>query len=242
MQPGQVSVKFQLPRHTLAAMLSTLDQTTISPLFFNADGSINSDCAFARRFTFSLGLLICCKRSIAVGGVVVQVQGDGNCLARALSVALYGNEGSYETIRLLYAGGVLCCPELQAFVPDFERRRYIADHFPGGPAWGGNVELDAISRIFGLNVFLITDSRTCAVVEVCRHGHIGICLLYHGRNHYDLLGFPAETGGNLVRPSQVMGFAGVEPQPHEVRVQIRDKRTHADEDLQEEEDEEDGDP
>jgi len=222
--PPRSQVIFQVPRGTMAAILSALTATVPDvSAFYNTDGTINSSSAFARRFSFFLGLLICCKRAQQIGGVIVQVEGDGNCLARAISVVLYGHENQYTDVRLLYCGGVLCNPELQAFVPDFERRRYIADHFPGGRAWGGNVELDAIGRIFGLTVFLITDIQHSPVIEVCRHGQVAICLAYRGSNHYDLLGFPAESG-TVVQISSVMAFAEFEPQPHEVAGTPKEKR------------------
>ena len=188
---------FQLPRAVLSRNLVRLTshEPALSPMCFKPDGSVDKNTDFAMQFPTSLGKDICSKRAAFVGGTLISVEGDGNCLTRAMSVVCYGNEANHAALRVLYTGVVITNKDLHDFIPDFNKQKYMSEHFSPGGAWGSNVELEALGRALSLTIFVIYDHRDSAVVEICRYGPAACCLAYHDDNHYDVIGFRCHRVG-----------------------------------------------
>jgi len=184
---------YQLPRSVMMAALATLGPSRPSmPHGCHHDnGSVNVDYEHAKDFPYTMGAVVCARRADYIGARLVFTEPDGNCMTRAMSVVCYGTEENHATMRIIYTSVVLTSPDIQAFIPGFDRTLYMNDHFTPGRAWGGNVELEALGRALGLSIFLIQDHRDVPVIEVCNHGSASCCLAYRGGNHYDVIGFPA---------------------------------------------------
>jgi len=133
----------------------------------------------------------CCQlRATSVGASVLRVPGDGNCLPRAFSMVLFNSDEHHVNLRFLYTGFVLAEPSLQAFIDGFDHRAYFSTNVVPGLNWGGHVELIALARASRLTVFLLTDQPDSPYIEVGRFGTAACVLAYHGRNHYDVVGYP----------------------------------------------------
>jgi len=151
------------------------------------------------------GYACCQMRATSVGASVLRVSGDGNCLARAFSMVLFNNDEHQVNLRFLYTGFVLAEPSLQAFIDGFNHRAYFATNVVPGLNWGGHVELIALARASLLTVFLLTDQADCPYIEVGRFGTAACVLAYHGRNHYDVVGYPQGRAA-AVLPSIILSL------------------------------------
>jgi len=197
---------FQLPRQAIEERLRVLTpaKPLFNPAYFTAEGSSNKELQGRSQ----IPEWIVRRRAHAVGGEYIPVQGDGNCLARAFSVILYGHEEHHAIIRAMYTGYVLADTSLHQFIPDFTPHSYIRQQLEPVPLgqWGGNVELEAIARALRLTVFLITDHRDNCVIEVCRHGNTACCLTFKRQNHYDAVGFRNFSGDHDLSDSSEINF------------------------------------
>ena len=195
---------FQVHRHRLMYILSgiTANSPRIPSVCYASDGTVDQASRYAMQFDLPLSLLICRERAQSVGAQVLSVLGDGNCLARAFSVVLYGHEDAHSSLRGLYTGFILGNPELQSFVPGFTARQYLLSNIVPG-TYAGNVELEALGRATGMTIFLLTDHPTRPVFEVCNNGMGACCLSYRSGNHYDVVGIPvaAITAGSVRAPT-----------------------------------------
>ena len=123
------------------------------------------------------------------GMKIHEVDGDGNCLFRAVSFQAYGSENKHKIVRkkcLQYIG---------------LEKEYFANFIPGGldyideyiakkskdGSWGDDIEIQAMSEIYDRSVeiyaYEITPMRTFH--ETKKNKNAPFRLSYHGKNHYN---------------------------------------------------------
>lgn len=80
------------------------------------------------------------------------IKGDGNCLFRSIADQLDGNEGEYSKYRKMAVEELIENREFfQNFIPDtMTFDKYISLVSTDG-VWGGNMELQALSKVLGVN-------------------------------------------------------------------------------------------
>ena len=126
--------------------------------------------------------------ALTVKGLTIKlIEGDGNCLFRAVSDQIYGEEGFYGQIRRY-------CVEYLEIEEEFFKN-YISDDFKeyckrkrNDGVWGDDIEIQVLSEIYNRSVEIYAYSN-----EPMRTFHEGggeggrnvIRLSYHGGNHYN---------------------------------------------------------
>lgn len=80
------------------------------------------------------------------------IKGDGNCLFRAIADQLEGNEGNHKKYRTFAVSELEEDREFfQHFIPDdIKFDKYLSLISTDG-IWGGNIELQALSKVLGVN-------------------------------------------------------------------------------------------
>lgn len=92
------------------------------------------------------------KKMESYGLYLKDIKGDGNCLFRSIADQLEGNEGNYRNYRELAVDKLKEDKEFfQHFIPDtMTFDKYISLVSTDG-VWGGNMELQALSKVLGVN-------------------------------------------------------------------------------------------
>ena len=124
---------------------------------------------------------------------LIGIEGDGNCLFRALAHQLYGNQESHETIRKKICDYIMV--ERDYFGPYITERtfeNYLNTMRLDG-TWGGNLELQAFSEFYRKTIEIYTDSPIPEAHHVFGEAYSQasqerpIRLLFRGRHYESLL-------------------------------------------------------
>eukprot|EP01083_Nonionella_stella_P031308 85723_1 len=130
----------------------------------------------------------------AYGLVLRDVGGDGNCLFRAISDHLEGNQELWDVFRRE------CCDYMEEnsddfapFVPDQDFREYVRAMRRSG-RWGGNLELQAISMCRKCNI--VVHHLNAPRYKLTNHQDAPtIHLSYHNGEHYASVRKLGDIGG-----------------------------------------------
>jgi hypothetical protein len=127
---------------------------------------------------------------------VIEIEGDGNCLFRALSHQVYLNEEHHEKLRYY------CVEHLkkhrkryEKFMCDVKFEEYIEEMSKNG-TWGDDIEIRAMEEILDRHIHIYSSSSTNPkdyLIPVNENpdevtlmtGVLPITLSYHGQSHYN---------------------------------------------------------
>ncbi|CAH1183037.1 unnamed protein product [Ceutorhynchus assimilis] len=117
-------------------------------------------------------------------GKYLGIQGDGNCLFRALSVGMGGNF-SHEKLREILVNEVRDkWDEYANNVFDYDNVDHYYREMMKVSVWGSYAEIFAFSNVLQRRVVVISDGREA--VDVGPQDNTPIVLRFVGNNHYDL--------------------------------------------------------
>jgi OTU domain-containing protein 5 len=123
------------------------------------------------------------------GMKIHEVDGDGNCLFRAVSFQAYGSESKHFMVRkkcMQYIG---------------LEKEYFANFIPGGldyideyikkkskdGSWGDDIEIQAMSEIYdrSVEIYAYDNTPMRTFHETKKNKNSPFRLSYHGKNHYN---------------------------------------------------------
>ncbi|CAH0479167.1 unnamed protein product [Peronospora belbahrii] len=134
--------------------------------------------------------LNCIRKQLAdIGCKLHEVEGDGNCLFRALSDQLFGDQQQHKQVRNKIIDYLeKHRNDFEPFMEDEEKFEKYCDRMRGDGTWGGNQELYAASRLFQMYVVVHQNQLNarimvieCDQLKPTRFVHVA----YHGEDHYD---------------------------------------------------------
>eukprot|EP01086_Lenisia_limosa_P004300 TRINITY_DN1944_c0_g1_i1.p1 TRINITY_DN1944_c0_g1~~TRINITY_DN1944_c0_g1_i1.p1 ORF type:complete len:288 (+),score=38.93 TRINITY_DN1944_c0_g1_i1:40-903(+) len=111
--------------------------------------------------------------------------GDGNCLFRSAADQLIGNAHQHSEVRAAVVTHMVRMPDLYApFVgDDMPFDEYIGEMKENG-AWGGQIELTAISRLYSAVIIIHQLNEPNFAMQVCESPKCTIHLAFHDEGHY----------------------------------------------------------
>eukprot|EP00825_Cyclidium_porcatum_P015769 TRINITY_DN1903_c0_g1_i2.p1 TRINITY_DN1903_c0_g1~~TRINITY_DN1903_c0_g1_i2.p1 ORF type:complete len:668 (+),score=151.99 TRINITY_DN1903_c0_g1_i2:92-2095(+) len=122
---------------------------------------------------------------------IIAVGMDGNCLFRAVSDQIYGDEQFHKNIRRV------CVDYIEQQKEFFEKYTFggpnkflsYVTHKRNDGAWGEDVEIQALSEIYDrpIDVYAYSDIPLRRFNESKRNQLIPISLSYHGQSHFNSL-------------------------------------------------------
>lgn len=141
----------------------------------------NSDMAFEDRME-------------QTGMYIIPVEGDGNCLFRAVAHQLYMDENRHLEIRQMCVDHMTKhFKRFENFCPTTFQEHIRRMSIPG--TWGDDLEIRALEEIFDRIFFIYSPDFTKDLVPVPMNinfseaalvnGEVPIKLSYHGQNHYN---------------------------------------------------------
>jgi OTU-like cysteine protease len=143
------------------------------------------------------------ERIDATAYVVEDVDGDGSCMFRALSSALFGSEGLHLRVRTAAVHHICrhwpqyieevrgehgdANPKLLSDETNRQYKKYMSDSH----AWGGLPELNAMARTYNVHIAVYKPSTTHREHELVYSTNPGgmafVTMLYVNYNHYQAL-------------------------------------------------------
>lgn len=161
--------------------------------YFGNDHGLSNDEWKKRDETFANALLA--KK----GMVVKEMEEDGNCLFRAMSFQLYGDQEMHDLIRQQTMDYIFQNREyFEQFITEditnyVNRKRHANDH-------GNHVEIQAMSEMFNRSVELYCYELKPINIynsEQLNNGYEPLRLSYHRYSHYNAIVDPYKCSGNL---------------------------------------------
>lgn len=136
------------------------------------------------------------------------VEGDGNCLFRAVSDQLEGTEKDHKKYRTLAAEYIIKNKDyFQMFLLEDENiDKYIA-HLCEDGSWGGHFEMVALSDILNVKFCIHAKDKELVVVKSHEGKHKDarvLHLAYHMGEHYSSI---RKIGDNGKTPAQIINMA-----------------------------------
>ncbi|CAI5736842.1 unnamed protein product [Peronospora destructor] len=135
------------------------------------------------------GLKLMRKQLADVGCKLHEVKGDGNCLFRALSDQLFGDQQQHEQVREKIVNYLeQHRNDFEPFMEDEEKFEKYCERMRENGTWGGNQELYAAARLFQAYIIVHQNQPSarimvieCDQLKPTRFIHVA----YHGEDHYD---------------------------------------------------------
>jgi hypothetical protein len=162
---------------------------------------------------------------------IIEIEGDGNCLFRAISHQLYLNEEYHEQLRHL------CCEHLkkhqnrfEKFIVDIKFSEYIMEMSKHG-TWADDIEIRAMEELLDRNIHIYSSNSTNPKdylvpvnenpdEEKLMFGVPPLNLSYHGQSHYNSiyydrtpLPFPARSTKVLLNARMALSEGKSVPLP-----------------------------
>jgi len=122
---------------------------------------------------------------------IIQVAGDGNCLFRAISLQIYGDETEHEMIRGNCANYIM--KNETTFSPFIRSDalnsvKSYCDRMRRSGVYAGNIEIQAISELYNRPTTIYTPTSSQPVNTFHeRYTDPPLFLLYSDGNHYDAI-------------------------------------------------------
>jgi OTU domain-containing protein 3 len=116
---------------------------------------------------------------------IKEIRGDGNCMFRAISDQLCGNEDMHVELRHLAVEHVKNNQDdFSPFIEDDENFDKYIKRMSELCTWGGNIELQALSQVLEVNIKIHRVDEP--IWEIINHyGARSIHLSYHDGDHYN---------------------------------------------------------
>ncbi|CAI5707790.1 hypothetical protein KXD40_008237 [Peronospora effusa] len=129
------------------------------------------------------------KQLADIGCKLHEVKGDGNCLFRALSDQLFGDQQQYQQVREKIVNYLeQHRNDFEPFMEDEEKFEKYCDRMRDNGTWGGNQELYAAARLFQVYI-IVHQNQPSARIMVIECDQLKptrvIHVAYHGEDHYD---------------------------------------------------------
>jgi hypothetical protein len=122
---------------------------------------------------------------------VIEIDGDGNCLFRAISHQVYLNEDHHEELRARVVDHLLAHQQRFALFCETDFHAYIQELRQLG-TWGDELEIRALEELIDRHIYIYSsDSPTPTVPIHCDEASTAAAavtplkLSYHGQNHYN---------------------------------------------------------
>jgi hypothetical protein len=111
------------------------------------------------------------------------IDGDGNCLFRAISHQLYGSDRSHLQLRSQAVDYIQ--RNADDFTPFLEEpiSKYVARMSKSG-VYGGNLELVALSKLLNLNIVIYQSQSDPLVIQSPQSSDKTIYIIYYSYEHY----------------------------------------------------------
>ena len=139
---------------------------------------------------------------------VHRVDGDGNCLFRALARQLYGDEQAYFQVRQEVMGYIVSERDhFELFMEDDEPFDDYVSRLRTNGEWGGNAEVFAAAQLYRADISIYREDMPRYVLQ-CNSGKVSrhIYLSFHGECHYNSLealeGSRAAPAPTRLRPEE----------------------------------------
>jgi OTU-like cysteine protease len=160
---------------------------------------------------------------------IIDMAPDGNCLFRAISHQVYGDQDWHHIVR------ARCVEYLRNQLAFYEQ--WMADdpetylsNMDKDAVWGGHIEIQAMSELYGRPVYIYAYSSEPRVVGVQPNGAVPIRVSYHGQ-HYNAVLDPStyERGLLTTPPGQFENerIALLRPVPNDLESAIVDSDVNA---------------
>ena len=125
-----------------------------------------------------------------IGFSLVTIEADGNCLFRALSFGVHGNQWQFDAVRQKIVTFIEeNRDDFEPFIEDEEDFDRYCSRLRGDGVWGGNQELCAAARALDINitVFHVQESMSRIDISCNNADRPAVYLVYSGSEHYDSL-------------------------------------------------------
>lgn len=134
------------------------------------------------------------------GLIIREVEGDGNCLFRAVSDQLLGTESQHDHYRQLSVSQMLAHREdYEPFVEDDADFEEYISKMRKSAIWGGNLELQALSIALMVNIRIhILDSPLWEIMNFDLSSQT-IHLSFHDGDHYNSVRLQTDDTGEAAR-------------------------------------------
>ena len=116
-----------------------------------------------------------------------EVKADGNCLFRAIADQLDGNQHNHDMYRQNIVEYIKQCEDdFAPFVEDDVDFETYVKNMKDDAEWGGQIELTACSRLYGVNIVIYhLDAPTYVIKNEVEKASDTIKLSYHDGEHYN---------------------------------------------------------
>lgn len=173
--------------------LTTATQSSITLSEENGFDLTNVDPAVRTEFEADLNKEVVFIQMLANHGLhVIEIEGDGNCLFRAISHQLYLSEDYHEKLR------IKCVEHMKKYRKRFECfcsvpfDQYLTDMAILG-TWGDDLEIRALEEILDYIICIYSSNTSNVAIPIRKnfeedeilHGVPTIKLSYHGNSHYN---------------------------------------------------------
>ena len=128
------------------------------------------------------------KHLESLGYFIREVRGDGNCLFRAVSEQIEGNENNFieyreKCINYMKENKDNFAP----FIEDDEPFDKYIERMSKNSEWGGNLEIYALSMLLEANFYIYIHEHPMYIVKNFEKPKKNVMLTYHDGKHYNSL-------------------------------------------------------
>ncbi|MES1908094.1 MAG: hypothetical protein MHM6MM_001096 [Cercozoa sp. M6MM] len=128
---------------------------------------------------------------------IVDMRGDGNCLFRAVSFLVYGDQAHHEVVRRSCVGYMRCESHFFRNYVDSDSEADFDTYcnaMERSGAWGGHVEIQALSELYQRPVHVFAYSTTpLHTFSAGLQAVTPLRLSYHCRSHYNAIHSPEDA-------------------------------------------------
>jgi len=123
----------------------------------------------------------------AIGLSIKDVAGDGNCLFRSIGDQIFNDPDMHAHVRKTIVDYIEAHREdFEPFIEDDEPFEKYVKSMRKNTIWGGNIELQSASLVFGVNIHIYQlAAPRWSVTNFTDEGHKFISLSYHDGDHYN---------------------------------------------------------
>ena len=128
------------------------------------------------------------KHLESLGYFIREVRGDGNCLFRAVSEQMEGNENNFVEYREKCINYIKENKDTFApFIEDDEPIDKYIERMSKNSEWGGNLEIYALSMVLEANFYIYIHEHPMYIVKNFEKPKKNVMLTYHDGKHYNSL-------------------------------------------------------
>ncbi|KAM3131699.1 hypothetical protein pb186bvf_016230 [Paramecium bursaria] len=140
-----------------------------------------------------------------LGMFVKDVEGDGNCMFRAISDQLYGTQIYHKELRRYAMNYILQEKDyFQDYIINGDVEQYVEYKLKDG-VWGDNIELQAFRELYDIpiEIYVCSKEPLKTGLENNPHNKEPIRLSYHGSAHYNSIKFKDKPNTALLENQHI---------------------------------------